>query len=246
MKLQKKEAMRESQDKTYADPSKWHVSTLVSTSGRLYCALRYAKILEAFGVLKEDSMQRKIKILEPGCGVGSVSSALSVFGKVWGFDYSSEAIKTARALFGDSAIFFEADGTSPLAVKEIAGERFDCIIIKEFHPLSRNIADGRKPLEIVEDYYSMLRAGGVMVIENSQSPFNWRRFEGVLQTSGIVKRYKADVFFTLSLDMVLPARILIRSRAALIVLSRLLDPAVFLYCLIRGSNLSKTTVILKI
>ncbi len=242
-----KDKRKEWQNKMYSDMGQWRFETVIAVPVRLRIGRRYAKLLEVCGVLKNDKLDRKLKILEPGCGVGSFSVILSLFGKVYSFDYSSEAIRTAKELFGDDGhiTFFEGDGARPTAVPELKGEKFDFILMREFHPLTRNILGNPSPIEVVRDYHGMLKEGGVILIEHSLNIGIWRCSEHIFQTSLIVKELGAAIFNTISLDLILRFRFIFKHRGFSVLASKLLNPLIFLYCLMTRRNLSKTIVIKK-
>lgn len=233
------------QNALYSDANQWGLETVVSPSSRLRIGLRYARLLDLYGLLAGSGLSRKLKILEPGCGVGSLSLILGFFGKTRSFDYSSEAVRIAKELFGDnrSIEFFEGDGTRPSSIGVLKDEKFDFILMREFHPLTRNIAGNPKPVEVVRNYYDMLNKGGVIVIEHSFNINIWRCSEHIFQTSQIIKEFNALIFHTISLDIILRSRFLFKQRLLRALVSGLLDRLTFLYCMVTRRNLSKTIII---
>ena len=109
-----REALRARQEAIYRDPGQWSESTPIMASSRLRCVLRYVTILERYQVPPHaQGLHGGWRILEPGCGIGSLSSVLAIFGEITSFDVSPHAIRSAQMMFGDlpRATFFEADGT---------------------------------------------------------------------------------------------------------------------------------------
>lgn len=250
MEAVRKDIMRDAQNQTWADPAQWYKSSVCSASVRLRYALRYAKILELLDVLKSGLPADRLKILELGCGVGLSSPLLATLGDITAIDYSREAIKTARGLFGDSKgmKFVEGDALMPNIIPELQERRFDLILAREFHPLTRYVTDISRPYDIVAEYYSRLAPRGVMIIEHALPLFMWKQSDHVLQTQRIVKGFRAMVFNTPSLDIALD--ILSRfpsfvcgSIKRVYYLSRLLSALVVAYALIRRLHVSKTVVI---
>ena len=235
------------QDEIYSDPSKWHIATPVKLLARLKCILRYAKILQARGLLKADEIIANLKILEPGCGIGAFSVVLAVFGEVFSFDYSKEGVKTAKTLFGNnkSIKFIEGDGTKPKSIPGITNEKFNFIIIREFYPLSRIIVDNPEPIEVIREYYDMLREGGLIIIEHALEINSWRRYTKELQVSKIVKEFKADIFDTFFLDLILNFLLISKNKKLLLTISTLFHPFVLILCLFTTKRISKTIIIQK-
>jgi len=247
MEVLRKESFNDWQDKCYSDSSQWHITTVMKPSTRLSCVLRYAKILQLWGLLKTDKLKGGLKILEPGCGIGSLSAVLSIFGETFSFDYSKEAIKVAISLFGyNKAItFFEGDGTNPKNIPELARRNFDFILIREFYPLTRNIVDNPRPIEIVKEYYNMLNNGGVIIIEHAFNVDTWRKKDEILQTSKIIKDFDAFIVNTLCLDLMLNFPLLFKYKKLKNLLARLLNPIAVILCLLTKIRLTKTIIIKK-
>lgn len=241
------ESVRNLQNKIYSDHSKWHIATLVKPSARLKCALRYSKILQIYGVLKTDTLMGNLKILEPGCGIGALSTILTILGEIFSFDYSEEGIKIAAGLFGDnkSINFFEGDGISPGAISELSGKRFDFILIREFYPFTRIIADNPKPIEVIREYYNMLSNKGVIIIEHALEINTWRKYDNYLQTSKIIKEFKALMLDTFSLDLILNSPFIFKKKRFALLLSRLLHPFIVMLCLMTTGRISKTIIIVR-
>ena len=248
---------KDAQEAAYADESRWHHSTLLCPAARLGLVFYYARLLQLFGVLPRDShlrLSRPLDILEPGCGAGMLSHPLSVMGNVWSFDYSSEAIRIAGALYGENRLvtFLEADGTTPEDIAGLQGKTFDVILMREFHPLSRHVLGNPRPADLVARYYSLVRTGGLIVIEHSLSPAAWRQREDVLDTSRLVRAFQGHLFVT---DLLRTLLTLMRIRAfgawltgrprLFEVVSNVLRPVVTLLCLMSRRQLSCTIVIQK-
>lgn len=240
-----KDKRKEWQNRLYSDAKQWRLETVIAAPARLRIALRYAKLLEFCGLLRKDTLDRKLKILEPGCGVGSFSVILSLFGRVYSFDYSGKAIEAAKGAFGDNGHinFFEGDGARPTAVPEIKYEKFDFILMREFHPLTRNIRGNPEPIEVVRDYRGMLKEGGIMIIEHSFNIGIWKDGEHIFQTSRIIKESDTAIFDTMSLDLILRSRFVFKHRGLCALISRLMNLPISAYCLMARRNLSKTIII---
>ena len=244
------DSFKEGQSKGYLDPTRWHYSTPVLNSQILRLIFRYSKILELFNLITplDQISQKKIKILEPGCGPGFLANGLALLGDVWSFDYTPEAISLAKQLsMGSNIIFFEADGTRPLQINELKEKKFEFILMRGFHPLSRNIIGNPSPLEIIKEYYEILNKGGVVIIEDVHFISIWRGSEDILQVSKIVKELNGMLFYTLSLHVLLEIHFLAKYLKVekVLFLSRLIMPLEFLFCYITKRRLSKTIIIKK-
>ncbi len=245
-----RDVVRARQEAIYQDPAEWWESTPVAGSSRLRCVLRYLTLLERYGVPRRTSgLQGGVRLLEPGCGVGSLSSLLAMFGDVTSFDLSVEAIHRAQAMFGHlpSVTFFQGDGTQPEQIPQLTDTLFDVVLLKEFVPLARNIADSRRPFDLVRSYYDRLRPGGILIIEHALPPGVWGSDEAILQTSQIIRTFRGQIFHTPALDV---AHFLVpglKGRFGWVVpmCARTLAPLAVLYCLLRRINISKTLVIRK-
>ena len=192
-------------------------------------------------------LKGNLKVLEPGCGIGAFSLILSIFGEVFSFDCSKEAIKVAKRFFGDSKSvkFFEGDGAKPGDIPELSGMKFDFILMKEFYPLSRNIIDSPKPIDIVRDYYNLLNESGIIIIEHAYEINTWRKAKKILQVSKIVKDFKASIFNTFCLDPILNFPLVFKNKRLRSLVSFLLNPIAVFVCFIAKVRLSKTIIIRK-
>jgi SAM-dependent methyltransferase len=242
------EALRLEEEEVYRDPSRWRHYTPLSGPSRLRYVLRYLTILERCGLghLMGD-LQGGLQILEPGCGVGSFSSLLALFGDVMSFDVSPEAVRRARALFGrvERLRFFEADGTWPDQIPQLEGRTFDFILLSEFFPLSRRIEGSPPPVEVVRAYYERLTPGGVLIVEHALHLRAWRRYESVLQTQQMAREFSGHVYDTLALDV---AHLLARGLSGRLdgvvrACASALSPLAILCCVMWRIDLSKTIVI---
>lgn len=236
------------EEEVYRDPSRWRHYTPLSAPSRLRYVLRYLTILERYGLGNlVDDLQDRLQILEPGCGVGSFSSLLALFGDVMSFDVSPEAIKRARALFGrvERLTFFEADGAHPDQIARLEGRTFDFILLSEFFPLSRHIVGSPPPVRVVQAYYERLAPGGVLIVEHALQLGAWRRNESVLQTQQMAREFSGHAYDTLALDVAhllargLSGRLDVLVRAC----ARALSPLAILCCVMWRIDLSKTIVI---
>ncbi|MFH1790583.1 MAG: class I SAM-dependent methyltransferase, partial [Candidatus Omnitrophota bacterium] len=138
-RVRQKNTMKAQANELYSDKRKWHVHTPMTAAARIQCLARYGYLLNRYGFKDDDMFDRKLKILEPGCGIGSISRLLAFFGDVTSFDYCEVAVKKAERDGG--ALFFEADGEYPKDIPGIAGKKYDFILLREFHPVTREIAD---------------------------------------------------------------------------------------------------------
>ena len=240
-----KKDWQERAEKSYTSEKDWFKSTVVACSSRFHCVRRYVKILEISKVLKKDDSKQKINILEPGCGIGSFSVILSIFGDVFSFDYSKEAIKIARDLFKDTKnlIFFEGDGAYPDKIPNIKiilkEKKFDFILLREFHPLTRNIIDNPAPFEIIQSYQNMLNEGGLLVIEHSLSFKEWKTCEHVLNIDKIVKYFKGLIFNTNCLDFMLYFSSILKNKNVSVIFSKMLNPIIYFHCFANKLRISK-------
>ena len=64
-------------------------------------------------------------------------------------------------------------------------KKFDLILMREFHPLARNIIENPPPAQIVKEYYAILNEGGLIIIEHALPEKIWRGSENVLKISKI-------------------------------------------------------------
>lgn len=242
-----KESFNELQNKYYADPSLWHFCAHIKLNYRLKCLLRYANILQLYGLLGRDTLKADLKVLEPGCGIGALSSILTFFGETHSFDCSKEAIKEAISLYGDNKaiIFFEGDGTIPDRIPTIVKCKFDFILIKEFYPLTRNIIDNPDPLLVVQKYYDLLNKNGIMIIEHAFRVSDWKKNKEILQTGKIIKKFKALVMNTIGSDIIVYFPVLLRYKVIRIITIALSNFLSVMACYATNSRLSKTIVIKK-
>jgi len=216
--------------------------------------VRLSRILHHYGILQEDNQTlAELDILEAGCGVGTFSAVLSLLGAVYSFDYSENGIKKAKELFGqfNTINFFVADGTRPEKISEIKGKKFDLIVLMEFHPVARMIVDIPKPLEIIGDYYELLKDNGLMVIEHGLPRLEWQ-CEEYFQTEAIIKKFNAEIMLTKTLEKYLFAKKVLSkynfpgSAQLLHMIKALLDVKEKSMAFFKNRELSKTMVIKKV
>jgi 2-polyprenyl-3-methyl-5-hydroxy-6-metoxy-1,4-benzoquinol methylase len=108
----------------------------------------------------------KGKALDVCCGAGHMSSCLVDMGmQVVGFDLNKDAISLATSNVKD-ATFYVSDAVNLVA--DITTTGYDLILIREAHPFSRiNDFDFQK--KILDQYFSILNSGGVLVIAHANS-----------------------------------------------------------------------------
>ncbi len=117
------------------------------------------------------------RLLEVGCGIGALTGALrSLCEEVVGFDLSPAGIAAAREALGDwpGVTLCVADGTDPLASPEIAAGDFDLILIREFHPFTRDLYADRPEAdrvhgEVLSAYLALLAPGGCLMISHAEA-----------------------------------------------------------------------------
>jgi SAM-dependent methyltransferase len=247
MEILTNDIIKEWQEKIYADRAQWDSLIVLKFSARLSCILRYAKILQFFGLLKTDELMGNLKILEPGCGIGAFSILLANFGEVYGIDYSKIALETASRLFEDNKFikFIDGNGAKPSNVPDLAGKKFDFIIMKEFYPVCKIVVDNPRPIDVVKEYYDLLSEKGILIIEHALEVFDWKKNDEPLQTSKIIKEFNALVFNSFILDIILFFPSVLKRKYLRLILSKLLNPIIILLCLLKKFRLSKTIIIRK-
>ena len=143
---------------------------------------------------KIESIERKIQVLEAGCGCGTVSKYLAPFAKkVFAFDKSSEGIKVSKKKNDDfdNIHHFCADGLDVKSIVEIKGQKFDFILLRNFHPLCREVFFGEdhiKYLKLLDSYYKLLKPSGIIIV--SHEPVAGLRF------NDLRKKYKKNLIGT--------------------------------------------------
>lgn len=244
MQTLKKESLKSFQDGIYADRNRWESSAVIKPASRLSIVLRYARILQLYGLLQDDDIEGRLKILELGCGIGSLSDILTHLGTVTGFDNSTEGIKVAKKLFGQNMKinFFEADGTNPNLTPELKDKKFDLVLLREFYPFTRNIIDNPKPIDLLKEYYKLLNDGGLIIIEHGLLAKAWNQ-EEMLQTKKIVKYFHAKIFNTMALDLSLALMRGFRRKWFLKPLTKLIEPFIAFLCRMKKIRISKTIII---
>ena len=168
---------------------------------------------------------------------------------MWSFDYTPEAISLAKQLsMGSNIIFFEADGTRPLQINELKEKKFDLILMREFHPLARNIIENPPPAQIVKEYYAILNEGGLIIIEHALPEKIWRGSENVLKISKIIKEFNGMMFYTFSLHVFLEVHSFVKKYLKIekfLFLCRLIMPLERLFCYVTNRALSKIIIVKK-
>jgi len=128
--------------------------------------------LEEFKVLDKFNLDKKIDVLEPGCGVGFLSRYLSTFAKdVYSFDNSEEGINRAKKYNNglENVHHFLGDGIKLNSIKNIQSKKFDFIYLREFHPLSRNFFESsQKNMAVLDAYIELLKPNGIIIINHAQ------------------------------------------------------------------------------
>ena len=104
-------------------------------------------------------------ILDVCCGIGELSRYLnSINMKTVGFDLNEDAIMLAKSI-DPAGSYFVSDATD--VCQEVRTQTYDLIIIREAHPYTR-IRDDKFQIGLTEDYLSMLKPGGALVIAHAQ------------------------------------------------------------------------------
>ena len=104
-------------------------------------------------------------VLDVCCGIGELVRYLnSIDMEAVGFDLNEDAIKLAK-LIDPKGTYFVSDATN--VCKEVRAQTYDLIMIREAHPYTR-IHDDEFQLQLTEDYLSMLKPGGALVIAHAQ------------------------------------------------------------------------------
>jgi SAM-dependent methyltransferase len=247
MEILTNDLIKEWQEKVYTDQAQWDITTYLKFSARLSCILRYAKILQTFGLLRTDELIGNLKILEPGCGIGAFSILLANFGEVYGIDYSKVALKTASVLFEENKFikFIDGNGAKPSSVSDLLGKKFDFIIMKEFYPVCKIVLDNPRPIDVAREYYSLLSDNGIMIIEHALEVFEWKETDKFLQTSEIIKEFNAIAFNSFTLDIILSFPSILTKKYLQTILSKMINPVIILLCLLKKIRLSKTIIIRK-
>lgn len=233
------------QNELYADPGQWQRETVISVSSRLRIILRYANILEFYGLIRGSQPETALQILEPGCGIGLFSALLTAFGDVSSFDYSREAIeRTVKMSRKDKTItFFIADGSRPKEIGAIQGRKFDFIIMREFHPFSRDITGNPDPADVLRDYLTLLNHSGIIIIEQALKIKDWWFDQRILRLTRLSKEYHARLFYTHALDILLFFPFILRNNLLCAITHGLLSGGILFLSLILKLRISKTIVI---
>ena len=140
-------------------------------------AFLWTYFLELFDLIpnykkKIDYIERDIEVLEAGCGCGTISKYLSPFAKkVFAFDNSDEGIKIAKRLNDnfDNIYHFCADGLDVSSIKEIKNKKFDFILLRNYHPLCREVFFGKdhiKYINFIDSYYKLLKPSGILIVSH--------------------------------------------------------------------------------
>ncbi len=117
------------------------------------------------------------RILEVGCGIGALTGALrSMCDEVVAFDLSPAGVDAARQALGKwpGVTLCVADGTDPLASGEVAAGDYDLILIREFHPFTRDLYEDRAEAdrvhgEVLSAYLDLLTPGGCLIISHAEA-----------------------------------------------------------------------------
>ena len=161
------------QDDGYArrDPNAIRNSTMTLNS-RIY------KELFLFSLISETLRDEQPvgRLLEVGCGIGTLTGALrSLASEVVAFDLSPAGVEAAKerlAGWPDLSLCV-ADGTNPLASPDITAGAFDVILIREFHPFTRDLyrdqeEANRVHTEVLSAYAGLLAPGGCLILSHAE------------------------------------------------------------------------------
>lgn len=133
------------------------------------------------------------RLLEVGCGIGALTGALrSIANQVVAFDLSPAGVATARRRYeGWPGITLAvADGTDPEACPEAASGDFDIILIREFHPFTRDFYADRPEADRIHGetlgaYARLLAPAGAIVISHAETKPQVIRPESLALPDGI-------------------------------------------------------------
>ena len=171
----------ERQNKTYQSKFGYINSTLAVHSRAFKDFFLVTYFLEEFKVLDKFNVEKKINVLEAGCGIGFISKYLSTFAKdVYAFDNSEEGINQSRK---NNAEFrninhFVGDGLDLDSIKNIQDQKFDFIFLREFHPVSRNFFNNsKKNMSVLDSYIKLLKPNGIIIINHADNPSTSLNFE---------------------------------------------------------------------
>ena len=107
----------------------------------------------------------KNNALDVCCGVGYMTQVLKSMGfKTIGFDINKDAISIAK-LSDPKGKYYNCDAVYPDA--EILNQKYDLIMIREAHPLSR-IRNDNFQNKFIQKYLKLLNPGGVCVISHAR------------------------------------------------------------------------------
>jgi len=161
------------QDEGYGQHDEFAIrnSTLILKS-------RIHKELFLVSLIAEELRENRpvVRLLEVGCGIGTLTPALrSIADEVVAFDLSPAGVEFAeQSLEGWPGIrLCVADGTAPRGEPVIAEGEFDIILIREFHPFTRDFYADRREAnrvheEVLAEYVSLLAPKGLLLISHAE------------------------------------------------------------------------------
>lgn len=147
----------------------------------LWDVLKSPKEYERFEVVRKFIHQysKKGNLLELGCGIGLLQANLdrSSYKKYVGIDISNEAIKTAKRLEDQSALYLKEDMEKyePL-------ENFDVIIFSE------TIYYSKFPIALIQKYFNYITSEGKIIISIFETGNNLKLINNIDQNFCVINR----------------------------------------------------------
>ncbi|MDA2918202.1 class I SAM-dependent methyltransferase [Desulfobacterota bacterium AH_259_B03_O07] len=137
----------------------WSSDEWGSREPNMYERLRFEKIIYFIDnyVLPKSKESKPLKIIDLGCGRGSLTNLLSVYGNILGVDPVSAAIKRAKQLF-PQIDFITANATVLLGI--YGAKHFNLIVSSE---VIEHVQDSEKE-EFAKSIYTLLAPGGFALV----------------------------------------------------------------------------------
>jgi ubiquinone/menaquinone biosynthesis C-methylase UbiE len=113
-------------------------------------------------ILKEFNLQLEGNIIDLGCAIGTITSAINSINKggiVYGLDISEDAITVAKTKY-PNCVFLHRQADE---LDDLDDEYFDVIHAREFYPFTRT-DDGDYQSKYLKLFHSKLKSGGCVVL----------------------------------------------------------------------------------